>query len=82
MQRRKSMRIWLWGLCALMGVSPFALAADQHKETVTSVRSTERHLANIRQLTVGRQNAEAYFSFDGTKLIFQSTNDWSKDVLG
>ena len=82
MQRRKVMRIWLWGLCALMGVPPFALAADQHKETMTSVRSTERHLANIRQLTVGRQNAEAYFSFDGTKLIFQSTNDWSKDVLG
>lgn len=37
---------------------------------------TERHLANIRQLTFGRQNAEAYFSFDGTKLIFQSTNYW------
>ena len=36
----------------------------------------ERHLANIRQLTVGRQNAEAYFSFEGTKLIFQSTNNW------
>jgi Tol biopolymer transport system component len=38
----------------------------------------ERHLANIRQLTAGRQNAEAYFSFDGAKLIFQSTNDWSQ----
>lgn len=38
----------------------------------------ERHLANIRQLTAGRQNAEAYFSFDGTKLIFQSTNDWGQ----
>ncbi len=38
--------------------------------------SGERHLANIRQLTFGRQNAEAYFSFDGAKLIFQSTNDW------
>lgn len=36
----------------------------------------ERHLKNVRQLTAGRQNAEAYFSFDGTKLIFQSTNDW------
>ncbi len=36
----------------------------------------ERHLANIQQLTVGRQNAEAYFSFDGSKLIFQSTNTW------
>ncbi len=33
----------------------------------------ERHLANLRQLTDGIQNAEAYFSFDGTRLIFQST---------
>jgi Tol biopolymer transport system component len=38
---------------------------------------TERHLGHIRQLTFGRQNAEAYFSFDGRKLIFQSTNDWT-----
>ena len=82
MQCRKTGGISILGLCVLMGVPSFALAADQHKETMTSVRSTERHLANIRQLTVGRQNAEAYFSFDGTKLIFQSTNDWSKDVLG
>jgi Tol biopolymer transport system component len=82
MQRRKTGGISLLGFCVLMGIPPLALAADQQKETVASVRSTERHLANIRQLTVGRQNAEAYFSFDGTKLIFQSTNDWSKDVLG
>lgn len=33
----------------------------------------ERHLKNIRQLTFGGTNAEAYFSFDETKLIFQST---------
>lgn len=33
----------------------------------------ERHLANIRQLTHGGENAEAYFSPDGTRLIFQST---------
>jgi Tol biopolymer transport system component len=31
----------------------------------------ERHLANIRQLTFGGNNAEAYFSRDGSKLIFQ-----------
>ena len=35
----------------------------------------ERHLKNIRQLTHGRRNAEAYFSFDGRHLIFQSTRD-------
>ncbi len=33
----------------------------------------ERHLANVRQLTSGGQNAEAYFSADGTRIIFQST---------
>jgi TolB protein len=35
----------------------------------------EKHLRNIRQLTFGGQNAEAYFSADGKKLIFQSTRD-------
>jgi Tol biopolymer transport system component len=35
----------------------------------------ERHLRNIRQLTFGGENAEAYFSSDGTRLIFQSTRD-------
>src|SRR5258706_9874901 len=35
----------------------------------------ERHLRNIRQLTSGGENAEAYFSPDGTHLIFQSTRE-------
>ena len=35
----------------------------------------ESHLANIRQLTHGGENAEAYFSADGTRLIFQSTRE-------
>jgi TolB protein len=33
----------------------------------------ESHLASIRQLTFGGQNAEAYWSPDGRELIFQST---------
>ena len=33
----------------------------------------ERHLTNLRQLTFGGENAEAYWSFDETQLIFQST---------
>ncbi|HEX7579694.1 MAG TPA: hypothetical protein VF580_06815 [Thermoanaerobaculia bacterium] len=33
----------------------------------------ERHLANVRQLTFGGENAEAYWSSDGKQLIFQST---------
>src|SRR5574342_676954 len=35
----------------------------------------EKHLRNIRQLTFGGTNAEAYFSFDEKKLIFQSTRN-------
>ena len=32
----------------------------------------EKHLANLEQLTFGGQNAEAYWSADGKRLIFQS----------
>jgi len=34
----------------------------------------EKHFANIRQLTFGGDNAEAYFSYDGKYLVFQKTN--------
>ena len=41
-----------------------------------SLRFTgEVHLRNIRQLTSGGNNAEAYWSFDDQRLIFQS--DWT-----
>src|SRR6185503_19425517 len=35
----------------------------------------EVHLRNVRQLTFGGENAEAYWSPDGRKLIFQSKRD-------
>src|SRR3954471_13224870 len=38
----------------------------------------EKHLRNIRQLTFGGENAEAYFSSDGKQLIFQSTRNGGK----
>src|SRR5580704_11381650 len=34
----------------------------------------EKHLRNVHQLTFGGQNAEAYFSADGKKLIYQSSH--------
>jgi TolB protein len=40
-----------------------------------STTPAEKHLANIKQLTFGGENAEAYFSADGKQLIFQSTRD-------
>jgi len=35
--------------------------------------SREVHLRHVKQLTFGGQNAEAYFSYDGRRIIFQST---------
>ena len=51
---------------------PFVIRAG--KAVVPDPR--ERHLADLRQLTEGNgENAEAYWSPDGKKLIFQSTRD-------
>jgi Tol biopolymer transport system component len=36
--------------------------------------SEETHLTNVKQLTFGGDNAEAYFSFDDSKLVFQLKN--------
>lgn len=42
----------------------------------------ETHFANLKQITFGGQNAEAYFSYDGSELIFQSTRDtFNCDVI-
>ena len=35
----------------------------------------EKHLKNITMLTSAGENAEAYFSFDGNKLVYQATFD-------
>ena len=57
----------------------FAGCMNQKKETIVQAMGEEaRHLRNIRQLTFGGENAEAYFSFDDRKLIFQSTRDGRK----
>ena len=35
----------------------------------------EKHFKNIKMLTTDGENAEAYFSFDGKKLVYQATFD-------
>ena len=53
-----------------------AVQSSLPQSAVDSLRlPEEKHLRNIRQLTFGGENAEAYFSPDGRKLIFQSTRD-------
>ena len=45
------------------------------KRAEVTVFEGETHFKNIRQLTFGGENAEAYFSYNADKLIFQSTRD-------
>ncbi len=40
----------------------------------------ESHFKNVRQLTFGGDNAEAYFSYDGKYLVFQKTHT-SKGIM-
>jgi TolB protein len=63
----------LASLLLLVALHP--VHADVHSGSAVDVAALtgEKHLKNLRQLTSGGQNAEAYFSYDGTQLIFQST---------
>ncbi len=80
MIRRTGVLATIGTLCAQLAMSGMAGAEPPAAESSPGRHAAgqERHLANIRQLTFGRQNAEAYFSFEGDKLIFQSTNDWTR----
>jgi len=68
-----------WSFLMLLAVltGPFELGAAwlaQQPAQGPDV-AKEVHLSNVRQLTDGGENAEAYFSFDGADLIFQSTRE-------
>ena len=61
------------------GVNGIAAAASivgqssRARSATPDVDSRERRLANVRQLTTGGHNAEAYWDWTGRRLIFQST---------
>src|SRR6266498_354463 len=63
---------WLIFLCLLTAVSSLLVRA-QDPPLRPPAETQEKHLQNLNQLTFGGQNAEAYFSYDGNKIIFQST---------
>ena len=73
---------WLcMGLVTLAGLS-LATEIAARADEPAGAGNSERHLRNVRQLTAGGKNAEAYFSFDGSRLIFQSTKDPASQMLG
>ncbi len=62
-----------WFLLTALWLAAASICPGQPRDL--SPLPGERHLSNLRQLTSGGQNAEAYFSFDGQKLVFQSKRD-------
>ena len=63
---------------AALAIAPIYPAMPQSQVSqVQSITGEPRevHLKNIKQLTNGGENAEAYFSLDGQEIIFQSTRE-------
>jgi Tol biopolymer transport system component len=62
-------------LMTLPGIPAALMALGATPQAGSPIEPREVRLRNLRQLTFGGQNAEAYFSPDGSRLIFQSTRD-------
>ncbi len=71
-----------YSLCVLLSLFALTLFA-QHEKPATSTGTIpvpEKHLKNIRQITFGGDNAEAYWSPNSKSLTFQSNNPaWGVD---
>jgi Tol biopolymer transport system component len=56
----------------LRAQAPPSAAAPPPADASRLLRDDEKHLRNLRQLTFGGENAEAYWSPDGKELVFQA----------
>jgi len=66
-----------WAVCGVLAVACLygpgwiLVKAQQNGDAALLLPEEQKHLKNVRQLTFGGQNAEAYFSADDKQLIFQ-----------
>ena len=62
---------------AVLALAPIYPAMPQPQSPAVPIvgHPKEVHLKNIKQLTLAGENAEAYFSYDGQEIIFQSTRE-------
>jgi Tol biopolymer transport system component len=64
----------------LMASQPHDDAAKDKNKSNNLIYPDEKHFSGIRQLTFGGDNAEAYCSFDGSKIVFQATvPEWGSE---
>jgi len=69
----------LFAACSRPTPAPVPAPAGSARSAVSwPAEPGERHLTNIRQITFGGNNAEAYFSADGKRLIFQHKDSVDK----
>ncbi len=73
MKKMMMMRKTFLATVALAALVVGASIPARAATTTITPDAKETHFRNIRQLTFGGENAEAYFSLDGKKIIFQST---------
>jgi len=55
--------------------TPVSSVTNSNPQNDSMSAQNEVHLKNIQQLTFGGENAECYFSFDGSKFSFQTTRE-------
>ncbi len=55
--------------------NPHAHAAEDGPKMTDLKYEGEKNFKTVKQLTFGGDNAEAYWSFDNSKLVFQATNE-------
>jgi Tol biopolymer transport system component len=60
---------------ALLPVLLASPVAPVGKDAASLLRPDEKHLRNLRQLTFGGENAEAYWSPDGRSLVYQRSGE-------
>lgn len=60
--------------CLLISTVCSAQDTVSFDKTTLLYKGEEKHLSNVKQLTFGGDNAEAYFSFNDQMISFQATN--------
>src|SRR5262252_9894385 len=70
-------RLFGFGLVGLCLLAAAAASRDERPAAPANLLwpGEEKFLANVRQLTFGGQNAEAYWSADGKQIIYQSNDE-------
>ncbi len=68
------MKKYFLGLIMIMPIVGLCQETRKFNQETLLYEGEEKHLSNVRQLTFGGDNAEAYFSFDSKKITYQMRN--------